>query len=141
MKFSWGWMGVVLGGLLCGAAAQAQVTYEPYAFSLLAGSALNPGSNDATGSNATFSAVQGEAVGIDGNVYVAYTGNSVILKITPAGVVTTFAGTAGMDGAVDANGANARFELPQDVAVDDAGNVYVGDTGNYTIRKITPARD
>ena len=81
----------------------------------------------------------GVAVDGAGNVYVADTNNDTIRKITPAGVVTTLAGTAGQAGSADGTGAAARFDNPEGVAVDAAGNVYVADTGNDTIRKITPA--
>ena len=58
--------------------------------------------------------------------------------MTPAGVVTTLAGLAGNSGSADGTGSAARFNYPCGVAVDSAGNVYVADTGNYTIRKVTP---
>jgi hypothetical protein len=70
---------------------------------------------------------------------VADLGNHTIRKITPAGVVTTLAGTAGAFGSTDATGAAARFDGPFGVATDSAGNVYVADSGNSTLRKITPA--
>lgn len=72
------------------------------------------------------------------NVYVADSANHVVRKITPAGVVTTLAGTKGVSGSADGNGDAARFNFPCSVAVDSAGNVYVADSGNHTIRKITP---
>jgi hypothetical protein len=70
-------------------------------------------------------------------VYVA--DHHSIRKITPAGVVSTLAGLAGSFGNEDGTGSAARFLYPYGVATDSAGNVYVADTGNYTIRKITPA--
>jgi hypothetical protein len=73
-----------------------------------------------------------------GNVYVADTSNSTIRKVTPGGVVTTLAGLAGTLGSADGTGSTARFSGPQGVAVDSAGNVYVADTWNNTIRKVTP---
>jgi hypothetical protein len=72
-------------------------------------------------------------------VYVADTSNHTIRKITPAGVVTTLAGSAGIVGSADGTGAAASFNYPDGVATDSAGNVYVADSGNSTIRKITPA--
>jgi sugar lactone lactonase YvrE len=108
--------------------------------STLAGTAsASPGSTDATGTAARFNGPQGVATDSAGNVYVADTNNNTIRKITLAGVVSTFAGTAGVPpGSTNAAGAAARFEFPTGVATDSAGNVYVADTTNHTIRKITP---
>jgi hypothetical protein len=78
------------------------------------------------------------AVDSAGNVYVADAGNSTLRKVTAAGVVTTLVGTAGMTGSADGTGAAAHFNGPQGVAVDSAGNVYVADAGNSTLRKVTP---
>jgi streptogramin lyase len=105
----------------------------------LAGTAGSSGSTDGTGSAARFWGPAGVAVDISGNVYVADYGNYTIRKITPAGVVTTLAGTAGSSGSADGTGSAARFYYPQGVAVDSSGNVYVADFGNYKIRKVTPA--
>ena len=74
------------------------------------------------------------AVDSFGNVYVADRDNHRIRKITPGGVVTTFAGST--VGHLDATGTAARFNYPQGVAVDSSGTVYVGDTKNNRIRKI-----
>src|SRR5262249_29836512 len=78
------------------------------------------------------------AVDSSANIYVADTQNSVIRKITQFGVVSILAGTPGVFGSVNGPGATALFSGPQGVAVDGGGNVYVADTGNNTIRKITP---
>ena len=77
------------------------------------------------------------AVDSAGNVYVADTNNHTIRKITPGGVVTTLAGFPGTSGTTDATGNNARFNQPRGIAVDSAGILYVADTNNHTIRKIT----
>jgi len=105
----------------------------------LAGKGLNAGSADGAGSSARFNVPYSVAVDGVGNVYVADSGNHTIRKITAAGVVTTLAGTAGSSGSNDGTGSAARFYQPQGVAVDGAGNVYVADTYNCTIRKITSA--
>jgi len=105
----------------------------------LAGTAGVRGSTDATGAGASFDRPEGVAIDSAGNAYVADTFNGTIRKITPAGVVTTFAGTAGVFGSTDATGAAARFSFPIGVATDGAGNIYVADRGNSTLRKITPA--
>ena len=97
------------------------------------------GSADGTGADARFTDPIGVAVDGDGNVYVADNNNHTIRKITPAGVVTTLAGTAGSSGSADGTGADARFNSPSGVAVDGGGNVYVAEYSNHTIRKITPA--
>jgi hypothetical protein len=107
--------------------------------STLAGSAGVTGSTDGTGAAARFSGTAGVAVDGAGNVYAAEFVNSTVRKITAAGVVTTLAGTAGVTGSADGTGAAARFNTPFGVATDSAGNVYVADTINHTIRKITPA--
>jgi hypothetical protein len=105
----------------------------------LAGTAGSRGSADGTGAAARFSGPYGVAVDGAGNVFVADSGNNTIRKVTPTGVVTTLAGSAGPRGSADGTGAAARFSGPYGVAVDGAGNVFVADQGNYTIRKVTPA--
>ncbi len=95
------------------------------------------GTTDATGIAAQFNTPRGVAVDVVGNVYVADTGNHRIRKITPVGAVSTLAGSTG--GYLDATGTAAQFNLPAGVAVDTAGNVYVADTENHRIRKITAA--
>jgi sugar lactone lactonase YvrE len=104
----------------------------------LAGAAGTYGSTDGTGAAALFDSPSGVAVDSAGNVYVADF-NHTIRKVTAAGVVTTLAGTAGMSGSNDGSGVEARFFHPTGVAVDSAGNVYVADRDNHTIRKVTAA--
>jgi sugar lactone lactonase YvrE len=105
----------------------------------LAGLAGSSGSTDGTGSAARFNLPQGVAVDTAGNVFVADRLNYTIRKVTSAGVVTTIAGTAGSSGSADGTGSAARFGGPTSVAVDTAGNVFVADTSNRTIRKVTSA--
>jgi sugar lactone lactonase YvrE len=128
------WAG--LNGLGWPAAAQS-VYSQAYTFSTLAGYAGN-GSADGVGTDAQFYKPQGIAVDTNGNIYVADTENCIIRKITPPGVVTTIAGFARHSGSDDGTNSSARFNSPYGVAVDLAGNVYVADTFNCTIRKMTP---
>ncbi|WP_395748466.1 NHL repeat-containing protein [Prosthecobacter sp.] len=103
----------------------------------LAGLAQHNGSTDGTGSAARFNSPGGVAVDSSGNVYVADTGNHTIRRVTSGGVVTTVAGTSGLNGSLDGTGSAARFKAPNGVAVDSSGTLYVADTQNQTIRKIT----
>jgi sugar lactone lactonase YvrE len=93
---------------------------------------------DGTGSAALFNNAWDLVADGAGNVFVADSENHRIRKITPAGVVTTWAGT-NVSGTNNGIGVSARFNYPFGLAIDSAGNLYVGDTGNYRIRKITPA--
>jgi mucin-19 len=106
--------------------------------STFAGLAGVAGTTNGTNGTARFTNPSGVAVDSSGNLYVADTGNNMIRKVTPAGVVTTFAGKAGIPGSLDGTGTAAQFNAPVGVAVDSASNVYVADTGNFEIRKITP---
>ena len=104
----------------------------------LAGMPGVAGSADGTGAAASFNVPTGIAVDVAGNVYVGDTGNQLIRKISPAGVVTTLAGTVNVTGHGDGIGTSATFNGPTGVAVDLAGNVYVADSANDAIRRIAP---
>lgn len=104
--------------------------------STVAGMAGTSGSADGTGAAARFDGPHGIATDSAGNLYVTDSGNYLIRKITPAGVVTTLAGDPGISGSADGVGAAARFLGPTGIATDNAGNLYVCDG---SIRKITPA--
>lgn len=79
-----------------------------------------------------------------GNIYIADTINLVVRKVTPSGRVTTLAGKSPLDTPctycdADGTGDEARFNHPSGITIDHAGNVYVTDVGEGSIRKITPA--
>ena len=117
--------------------ATLTVRSQPQPISTVAGYAGKSGT-DGVGSSARFNHPHGMAIDANGNIYVADTLNHTIRKITPGGAVITIAGFAGVSGSVNDFGSNARFNKPEGVAVDGAGNIYVADTGNHTIRQIAP---
>jgi hypothetical protein len=95
------------------------------------------GSTDGTGPGALFNNPGGLAVDSGGNLYVADTGNSIIRKITSTGVVRLLAGLPGVAGLKDGTGSDAWFNQPKAVTADSSGNIFVADTGNAAVRKIT----
>lgn len=103
------------------------------AVTTLAGMARSLGSTDGTGSEARFAHPHYLTTDSSGNVYVP---NGALRKITPAAVVTTLVGAAGI-GPNDGDANTARFFNPGGMAADTAGNLYVADRENHTIRKIT----
>lgn len=115
-----------------------KITPDGFA-SAFAGSAGNFGSSNGTGANAHFFAPQGIAADNAGNLFVSDTANATIRKITSTATVSTFAGAVGNFNRFDGVGTNAQFNQPEGVAVDNAGNVYVADAWNHTIRKIIPS--
>lgn len=107
----------------------------------IAGTGVN-GHADGPASTATFGALEGIAIDAKGNIFVSDNEYFNIRKISTSGVVSTFAGS-GASGIVDGNGTAAEFALPQAMAIDAGGNIFVSDTqynsiSLYTVRKITP---
>lgn len=98
----------------------------------LAGSTTGGGWIDAQGTAARFSDPAGIALEASGSLLIADTGNHVIRRLTPAGVVTTVAGTPGVAGHADGIGSGVRFDSPRGVAVDSGGVIYVADTDNMS---------
>ena len=107
------------------------------AVTVLAGTPESPGAADGPGALALFNSPQAIARDAAGTLYVADTLNHSIRKVTPNGVVITLAGAAGQPGAADGTGATARFNAPQGIGIDGSGTIYVADTGNNMIRRVT----
>jgi streptogramin lyase len=96
------------------------------------------GSADGMGTAASFNAPAGIVMDAVGNAYISDSGNHLIRKVTAFGVVTTFAGNIA-GGFENGTGTAASFSSMQGIAIDPTGNLYVADSGNQVIRKITPA--
>jgi hypothetical protein len=149
------WMLSATGAVYLTVARTGEIYFSNYVHSigklgagLLAGPAPTPGSgferetapsgtNDGQGSTARFNTPAGLVADSAGNIFVADQLNHTIRKITPAGLVTTFAGLAGAQGSSDGRGASARFNLPQSLTIDAGNNLYLF-SRDFTIRKITP---
>jgi sugar lactone lactonase YvrE len=136
LTLSRAWLPVIL--VLFQGAARGQ-SGPVYVWGNFAGQPGSPGTAEGTGTAAQFNNPGGVTVDSAGNVYVADTYNCTIRKLTSGGAVTTLAGSAGNSGADDGTNGAARFNYPNGVAVDGAGNVYVADTWSHTIRRITSA--
>lgn len=103
----------------------------------VAGQAPLTGNSDGTGAAARFNFLGGVALDGAGNLYVADTYSHTLRKVVLAtAAVTTLAGVAGTSGSTDAAGTAARFRSPSGVAADAAGNLYVADSANHTIRQV-----
>ena len=102
----------------------------------VAGSVSIEGSADGSAANATFNSPLGLAVDGDGSSYVI--NENAVRKIAPDGTTITFAGKADSSGITDGSGTDARFNEPGDLVMDSHGNIYVADSGNQRIRKISP---
>jgi kumamolisin len=105
----------------------------------VAGTAGSAGEvNSSTPSSAKFNYPSGIAIDSSGNLFIADYSNNCIRKITPAGVVSTpYGSTSGRSGSTNNTGNRARFNSPNAIVADSANNLYVADTGNNSIRKIT----
>ncbi|HZX27961.1 MAG TPA: gluconolaconase, partial [Telluria sp.] len=115
------------------------VRYPDPGLYLVAGHTGGSGSVDGKRAAARFRDPTGLAMDRAGNLYVADTFNSTIRKITPSGTVSTLAGKAGVEDSADGTGGAAHFNRPYGIAADARGNLYVADTYNHTVRRITAA--
>lgn len=131
-----GFITIEIGGLK-GTSSIPFFYQQPLTVTTLAGSTQK---GYADGSSARFNAPTGVAVDGSGFVYVADSQNHSIRKISPSGITTTLAGD-GTKGNKNGNGFSAQFNTPWSLALDAAGNVFVADLGNQSIRKITPTGD
>jgi len=105
----------------------------------LAGQVLLNGLSNGPMTSAVFNDPAALVADATGNLYIADSQNHVIRKAATNGIVSTFAGQAGTPGSMDGNGHQAQFDTPSGIAIAPNGDFYVSDTGNHTIRKITPA--
>jgi gliding motility-associated-like protein len=122
---------------LCGILLLLSLSAQAQTVSTVAGIAGAVGGTNGPAASSTFNNPHGIACDQQGNLYIANRYGHNIRKITPSGTVSTFAG-GGSPGFSDGTGAAAAFNEPWAVTCDTAGNVYVADTKNYSIRKITP---
>lgn len=106
---------------------------------LLAGSHDQYGTEDGPSADARFQSPSGLVFDNAGNLFVADTGNRTVRKISPDGVVSTFAGMPGQEGTLDGTGPSARFIFPMGLAIDKNGVLFLVDLGG-AVRKITPSR-
>lgn len=125
--------------ILLGITSCIKANYKPTAtatVSTFAGNNEDFGSTDGAGAATSFYLPSSLVTDIAGNIYVANTQTSQIRKISPKAVVTTIAGGV-VSGFADGQGAEALFRGPSGIALDAAGNLYVGDSGNNRIRKVS----
>jgi sugar lactone lactonase YvrE len=103
----------------------------------IAGASGDPGEKDGQGTEARLYQPYAVVADTNGNLYVADSYGATIRKVTPEGVVTTLAGVPFIEGSTDGTGTNALFKYPTGIAIDLAGNLYVADQDNHTIRRVT----
>jgi hypothetical protein len=104
--------------------------------STLAGTPSSAGTIDGTGSAARFENVSGITADGAGNLFVVDADNHTVRRITPAGVVTTVAGTANSPGFVNGVGSTSRFSSPTGIVVNSAGEIFIADRLNHAVRKV-----
>ncbi len=124
------------GNLIISDLSSVRIMNKSGDVSTVAGS-MTVGFKDGSGAEAAFTSAEGIGINQNDELYIVDNENSSIRKVTPAGMVTTFAGD-GTRGFQNGVGTSAQFYEPYGIAMDKSGNFYVGDTFNNRIRKITP---
>jgi hypothetical protein len=117
-----------------------KITPEGIVASVAGGTGTGSSGDGGSATAASLYNPYGVAVDSGGNIFIADTGNNRIRKVTPQGIISTFAGTgvAGFSG--DGGPAtSAAFDSPRGLAVDSTGNLLIADVYNNRIRKVTPA--
>jgi hypothetical protein len=152
IALSWGYLGTYDGTLLAdhfyvadtGNHTIRRVSMQHYwecshpgSVETFSGSAGQSGSLDGPRAEARFNNPRGVATAPDGSVYVADTGNHTIRRITADGQVFTVAGRAGIPGSMDGLAGESLLHNPSGIDVNELGEVFIADTGNYVIRKLT----
>jgi len=133
--------GLVIGGFLGVTTAWGQTYATPYTFDTIAGAFGIQGGQDGTNGAATFLYPSGVAVDANDNVYVVDQGENTVRRVAPVGtnwVVTTIAGSTNYIGSLDGTNQTIEFDNPCGLARDAANNLYVADSGNHTVRKLSP---
>lgn len=142
LPYDWEGLAVDIAGTVYGSGTSYAPPPDAYGASIqtrtLAGTLATVVSNWTTSPTVSALGYGGLAVNSSGAMFLTDAANHRILKFTPAGAVSVFAGN-GKAGLTDGTGIIASFNKPSDLSMDGAGNLYVSDTGNSAIRKITPA--
>ncbi|HUF19083.1 MAG TPA: NHL repeat-containing protein [Thermoanaerobaculia bacterium] len=112
---------------------------SPMRIDTVAGNPADANHRDGNAQVAAFSHPTGVVADTIGNIYVADSGNHVIRMLTPTAEVRTLAGEPGAPGGSDGQGSAARFRNPTGIALDRTGDLLVADSGNCTIRRISPS--